>query len=335
MAQENSRKYYIDFLKCVGLSGILLAHAQPPFLINFIRDFDVPLMVLLSAILSEYSYGRISNSPQAAKKYILSRFKRLVFPTWIFLCFFFAFNWLVRHRVYEIQYYIDTFALTRYGMGYVWIILVYVYCGLLTPLFHETKWSLKYCLIAALLYLIYEIAYCYQVGTDSRLLMSTFYYIVPYGTLAFFGYHFNRIRTKTKLITLVASFLAFSVCMIYYWISQGAFQSVQIAKYPPRIYFLSYGIMCSVALLLFFEKHSFKWFSHPVIRFISTHSMWIYLWHIFWLTVYNMLHLPGDAWMLKFVFAYICSVVTVMIVNKCLDCLERKIRLPVLKYLRG
>ena len=49
--QAVSRIGYIDFLKVIGLAGIVAAHTGPPGWVIMLRCFDVPLMVILSAML--------------------------------------------------------------------------------------------------------------------------------------------------------------------------------------------------------------------------------------------------------------------------------------------
>ena len=85
MTNQVSRNYNYDFLKFVGISCVILAHTGVHGLIFQLRNFDVPLLVLLSGIsFAEYS----STNFQSYKEYILKRFIRLVVPTWIFLAFY-------------------------------------------------------------------------------------------------------------------------------------------------------------------------------------------------------------------------------------------------------
>ena len=57
---NNNRIAYVDFLKIIGLSCIILAHVNPPAWIMMLRSFDVPLMVIISSILAELSYSKYS-----------------------------------------------------------------------------------------------------------------------------------------------------------------------------------------------------------------------------------------------------------------------------------
>lgn len=44
------RNPYIDFLRAFGLLLLFVAHTNPPALLHALRTFDVPLMVVVSAI---------------------------------------------------------------------------------------------------------------------------------------------------------------------------------------------------------------------------------------------------------------------------------------------
>ena len=62
---SSSRIAYIDFLKFVGLTGIIIAHVGSPDWMMMARSFDVPLMVILSSILGVNSYKKYcENSKQ-------------------------------------------------------------------------------------------------------------------------------------------------------------------------------------------------------------------------------------------------------------------------------
>lgn len=239
----------------------------------------------------------------------------------------------------SIKKYIASFALTRYGIGYVWIMLIYLYSAMLIPLFAKLKNSRKGILIVCVSYLIYEIAYYYQVGLTGNIYVkafadTTFYYIVPYGALTFLGYNYIFFKRRTKVGIAAVSAVAFLGLFVFYRVYTGNFQLVQIAKYPPRIYYLSYGIACSFILLLYCERKALKVFNNVIIRFISSHSMWIYLWHILVLQVYSNLHLP-EIWFIKLVVVYCLSSVIVVVINCLLDKIEENKKIAVLKYLRG
>lgn len=78
------RDISIDLLRFVGLSCIIFAHINAPFVLNQLRCFDVPLMLFVSGLtcfgksIPDYFY------------YMLNRAKRLLIPTWSFLFIWFV-----------------------------------------------------------------------------------------------------------------------------------------------------------------------------------------------------------------------------------------------------
>ena len=333
IAYTNRVGYYY-FLKVIGLAGIVLAHVDSPAIVMLLRCFDVPLMVIISAVLSENSYKRVLMKGAAPREYCISRIKRLVFPTWIFLSLFFVFRVIVEGRILDVQTYLYSYALTRYGIEYVWVILIYLYCALWVPVFDRIGFSVKSILFISLSYLIYEVMYFAGVGTQSRFFLTTFYYIIPYGAIAFIGYNYNKLSKRAGYVIMCAAIIVCVALGIYYWKTMGKPQLFSNFKYPPRLYFLTYGVFCTFAMLLFCERYYLKVYDNRIIRYISTHSMWIYLWHILALYLYYLFGLPS-IWLVKFFVVFIVSIIMVAAVNKLLDQIESSHLYPVIRYLRG
>ncbi len=328
----SSRLGYIDFLKFVGLTGIIIAHVGAPEKIMMLRNFDVPLMVIISAILGNLSFHKYADNKILAIRYCFDRIKRLVFPTWIFLIIYFSFL-LLEHRVFSFEYYFHSFTLTRYGVNYVWIVLIYLYSALLIPLFNKIKtlpWSWG---CVAVLYLLYEIMYYFEIGINNKFVDTTFYYIIPYGALAYLGFCYPLFNRNKKIAVMIIAGITFIALGIYYCIQNGSIQNVQIAKYPPRLYYLGYGITVSFLLLAICGRKPLKLFENKIIIFISRHSMWIYLWHILMLEVYAILKLP-EIWYIKLLTVYIASILMVVFVNSLLNVIEKRKSFPLFKYLR-
>lgn len=102
---KQERINYIDFLKFFGLTLIIIAHVGSPDWLLMLRNFDVPLMVMLSSILGERSYRKYeSEGTILVKDYYISRIKRLVIPAWMFLSVYFSYYFLrggaeSRHKI--------------------------------------------------------------------------------------------------------------------------------------------------------------------------------------------------------------------------------------------
>ena len=327
---EPNRIQYIDFLKFIGLTGIIIAHVSSPDWAMMLRNFDVPLMVILSSILNIRSY---SNKHLTPGVFVYSRLKRLLIPTWIFLLFYFILQLLFSGKIMGASYYIYSFCLTRYGIGYVWIMLVFLYSALFVPfsaIINKRKYGFLFIIV---LYILYELFFQLHIGAQYKIVDTTIYYLIPYGALTYLGCCYSNMKKQTKYIILCIACFLFIGLGIYYWMLNGAFQSVQFAKYPPRLYYMSYGVACSFALLIICENRQFKIYDNKLIRFVATHSMWIYLWHILILSAYDYMHFP-EAWLIKLSIVYCSAAIIVVAQNKLLDLIEQKYTSPLFRYLK-
>ena len=245
------RKKHIDLLKFLGITGIIIAHISAPRWLMFLRSFDVPLMVFISAYLANGSYEKQRKKGKGAAAYYLSRFKRLVLPVWGFLIFYFFLQFVKDgFHLMGFRYYLDSFLLTRYGIAYVWIMLIYLYSALLVPVFDKAGISIKTSLIMLIIYAVYELCYRLRLGTDIRIIETTFYYIIPYGMVTYLGYGYDKMTKRTKLSAAVLALVSFAALALYYGMTDGAFRMVSKAKYPPRLYYLSYGMAVTFFLFL-------------------------------------------------------------------------------------
>ena len=80
------RNRSIDLLRFIALTGIIIAHIDPPSFWMQLRGFDVPLMVFLSGV----SYRISGGNKQNYWSYAVKRFKRLILPVWVFLTIYFT-----------------------------------------------------------------------------------------------------------------------------------------------------------------------------------------------------------------------------------------------------
>ena len=123
----------IDLLRAVGLLCIILAHVNPPELLWQLRSFDVVMMVCISAIsFTEYS------KPQPYFQYIKGRIKRLLFPTWQYIILmgvvFYVISLITGTKtIFPIKT-ILIGLVTFHGIGYLWVIRVFLYNAFLNPL---------------------------------------------------------------------------------------------------------------------------------------------------------------------------------------------------------
>ena len=84
--ETKKRDIKFDLMRIIGLAAIILAHTSPPWPISQLRNFDVPLMVIVSGAV----FGLSSNNKINYFHYLIGRTARLLLPTYIFLIIFFV-----------------------------------------------------------------------------------------------------------------------------------------------------------------------------------------------------------------------------------------------------
>lgn len=128
---QPQRDLYIDFLRFIGISLIILAHVEAPSGITQFRSFDVPLMVFVSGL-------SFSTKGGGFWKYVWKRVKRLCIPVYLFLTILFTavigagivglknpWGWDQIAGTYLL--------LNEPSIGYVWIIRVFLMMSIIAP----------------------------------------------------------------------------------------------------------------------------------------------------------------------------------------------------------
>ncbi|BAY20699.1 hypothetical protein NIES2100_04420 [Calothrix sp. NIES-2100] len=311
---DNQRDIRFDILKSIGLICIIYAHIGSEDNIFFhIRRFDVPLMVIVSGTLY---YCSASKKQISFWSYLQKRLPRLLAPVWLFLTFFFVsaygiFTLLSKPYPFSQEKIFETFILSL-GIGYVWIIrvfiLVAIFSSLLINLYRYCKTEFRFLTLLSLIYIFYEILLkvISRVNVHSQFIAGFIndylFYLLPYGCLFGLGITLPKLKKRTILFIIGIFLVIFLGFAGYYYHHQGHFVSTSEFKYPARIYYISYGIFMSLLGFLLVDKASIKYnlsaknnWLIKVIIFISSSSLWIYLWHIFFVYYWQNLfaeHLP-------------------------------------------
>ncbi|MGH2097432.1 acyltransferase family protein [Aerococcus urinaeequi] len=254
---------------------------------------------------------------------------RLVRPTWVFLTIFFILVYFVseilsRDYLFSLSTVIKSYLLLD-GIGYVWVIGVFLGVALLNPIIlkisesiDQNKYYFFFLLIIYFGYLGLVYLQRFFSGFLNILYEHVILYTISYGIIAAIGVRSKKIDKKEMIIISVFSFI------IYFLIGYSqSFPPTQIAKYPPTTYYLSFavGMIFLVRLLL---SHTFiynlcdKKFTH----FVSTNSMWIYLWHI--IPIFGISLVPerisiiDNNFILQFILVFSFSIVATFIQNELL-----------------
>ncbi len=300
----------VDILRFIGLAMIVFAHVGPPGILFQLRNFDVPLMVLVSGM----SFGLSYKAKEPYREYVWKRVKRLVFPVWIFLTIYFIAQLVIYPGSTELNFrtILTSYALDS-GIGYVWIIKVFLLVAIVSPflyLWHKnTQADSKYFFVLAICFLIYEflryLSLPYIQEGVGKIASSVVLYVVPYAIIFSVGLRMLQMNKK-QLFTL--SFVSLGTL---FFVGLGLFfqsekvVTTQALKYPPSIYYFSYALFVSSLLWIYsgqiglvFERAKLK----NLFLFIANNSIWVYLWHI---PLVKVIHMN---FLLKYLIVFIVAV---------------------------
>ena len=278
----------IDMLRFIGMSLIILMHVEPPWWLMQMRDFDVPLMVLVSGL----AFMR-STSRQNYLSYFWKRIKRLLFPVWLFLTFYFILNWTLQFAPEDLnaQTILSSYAFI-YGIGYVWIIRVFLLTALTAPLMRYTSGRIDSNKLYLTLLLIcwggYELfLYAAKANADNvagEILLLYVCYAIGYTLIIGFGIRLEKLKRSEVGMVCAMSFIAFVVMGVILYLTTGKVTPTLRYKYPPSSYYIFYSMFLCCFLWILSDRivKVIKYLPavKELIAFVARNSIWIYLWHI-------------------------------------------------------
>ena len=310
------RNQDIDILRSIALLGVIIAHCSPSDIIFQIRQFDVPLMVILSAISFSISYKK---SDESWLKYCIKRVKRLIFPTWIFLTIYF----ILFHEV-DVMIVLTSYLLV-WGIGYVWIIRVFFAMAIFAPIMYKIYSKFKsafyfWIVIFLLLCLNELIIYKFYNIINSDLIVKTLFVTIPYFIVYIVGLRLYNAKINEILVVAALFILLFITQAFYLFVDNGVFIHNHPYKYPPRIYYISYAL--GISFLLYAFKNKIVKFVYRVsiklgnsMCWLAQHTLWIYFWHIVFVKITDALESSFIRFVLVLVGAVCCTYIQCLLVK--------------------
>lgn len=193
------RDLSIDLLRCTGMVLIVLAHSiSSDTAVFHLRAFDVPLMIFVSGICFA------GKEIKSYWSFIWKRAKRLLIPTYLFLFAYFSLVFIAKIAGFDFgirkEHVIGSFLLLE-GIGFVWIIRVFLIIAILTPLLLWISNRIKFMLAFCLVLLTFQTALVYyQVGFEYLFFRDFVLYGLGYGIvfLAASGIKGNSSRERER-----------------------------------------------------------------------------------------------------------------------------------------
>lgn len=324
---QNTRDLSIDLLRTIGILLIILAHVDAPFIVKQIRIFDVVLLVVIS--------GYVYKEPKDYIKYIYKRIERLVLPTWLFLTIFFLGLFLVE-KILKIEVgglnrntIISSYTFW-WGIGFVWIIRIYLGVAILGPIVLKklsfNRLILYYIILEAFIVIILKE---YNNGTLNRAIE-----LLPYILVFCYG---NLLKQKLIPLKRVTCFLGL---LIVLFIFRKASIDIGSFKYPPRLIYIWYGLFISNILFLMKDKLvkiilNFKYLK-TFIEYIGKSTMWLYLIHIgvYYIIFFIKKKITLD-WKIEYLMLGLLSLGILFIKDTILGKFEKSFKSKILNILKG
>ena len=328
-----SRDLYIDLLRFLGLSLIILAHINSPMGLHQFRCFDVPLMLFVSGLTAS------SSRHYRYVDYVTNRTKRLIIPVWMFLAAYLPILYFVQFKFLPEQYLtgemiVRSFLLLDNSIGYVWIIRIFLIVMLATPFILKLNNRIEN--IRLFVFVIVTTVFvlegihligvqCDKESVASFVVVDIIQYGIAYSIPFMLGVRCRNAEKKEQHKLLAFVIVVFTVSLVYYVFSYGL--PIRITpnfKTPPHSYYIVYGCFVSVVLWQMKTKIS-KWLTNKYFILLGQNTIWIYLWHMPLALVSNRI---SDSWTIRYIFVYGCAIFIFMIqrsfVNKINSDFARK-----------
>lgn len=188
-------------------------------------------------------------------------------------------------------------------------------------------------LILLIVYVLYELFVFSGINESNVIFEFIIAYAIPYGIIYVIGMVSRKTSHVEDMKISIIFFFIFVLSSVCIFLIYNQIQATQIMKYPPTIYYISYALFMSFLLMGIFKMMPLK--KLGVIEFCSGSSLWIYLWHIFFLYLIPLLF--GQIhWTAYYMVVVTCSIAVCYVQNKIVDKLEsRNINKNILKLFRG
>ena len=273
------RNLTIDLLRMIGLFLVIAAHCEFPEWFYEFREFDVVLLVAVSGMSFYAASSRITESYAA---YVKKRFFRLVLPVWIFLVCFFVF-----FRILGVSFstgvILKSFLLLSGGILFIWVYRIFFVNALLNPLLKQAADHFPVRTASLLLaggLVLNEVLYRF-VGrilpeTAGKLFDTAVIYTLGYALISFAGILWEKAELNERIYLTAEAGILFVITILI-----GGLRGFSEAKYPPQLYYISYGLLVTFVLYLLLDHIRINEKAGQIITWLSVNTMRIYMWHIF------------------------------------------------------
>lgn len=250
-----------------------------------IIHFVVPIFVFCSSYIY---YHQPAADLSGFFPFFKKRVIRLLVPYYVFLLFYFLLVFFFEPKKINLDIIIRNLTLTG-GVDINWLVVLFIYFVILTPFVYAVKKKLP------VLFAVFSMASLasgfiflnHYPPFDYRLIMW-----LPWSTIIIFSYYLadwekNGCSPSKSIIPAGLFFICF-----WFLIKQTGHSMIfQNNKYPPNLYYLSYGIFWTSLLYFFHKKFLYQLgLVNKIFGFFSRHSYSLFFIH--YIVIYFIFHTP-------------------------------------------
>ncbi len=285
----------IDFLKAIAILVVILTHVLSynlgPSHINIIWNylhFVVPAFIFCSGFVTHQKYKDTVWTIDSSWQWFLKRVPRLIFPYYLVVLLHYAL-WLLFPTVFsgtglakDVGFLLRSVMLI--GVDYGWLPLLFIQMMILTPLYLSAfrKKSIRLLSLgisfASTILLLFI-----RIPLDYRIVMWLPWSFILLLSFAAAEYRSNKttlIPTRTMYILGICLSLTLWLFLDALLRFQGRQATLTLHKYPPDLYYLSYGLgLGSVLLLVENILRSKMNFFRSTLRWLSMYSYELFFAH--------------------------------------------------------
>lgn len=323
---ENNRIVAIDIIRGIAIFAMILIHCTyyfrsdplAQFLWNY-SQFAVPVFIFCSFYLY-FQKDHLKFVSLESKEffpnylsYLKKRFSRLLKPYYLFILFFFILLYSINPMILDSKFIIQSLVLVG-GVDVNWLILLFLQLTFLLPFIsyflHKQKYLAHAFFTLATLSTLFLLLYPTPFALNHKFISW-----LPWSSMVVFAYIFTKLAQKKSSHYMLLAFFGIvllSTSGVVLATSQPFL--LRDHKYPPDLYFLSYGIVSIIFLYLI--SPYLGMLKKPFI-YLSTYSYQIYFIHYFfliWFASYkSLLSLP---WWIFFGMVITPTLLTLWCINK-------------------
>ncbi|HRN69976.1 MAG TPA: acyltransferase [Candidatus Woesebacteria bacterium] len=311
------RNTTIDFLRGFSVIIIILIHVNAYFvsipIANWLANyaqFAVQIFVFCSAFI----FFERKRDDRFTFSYFIKRIKRLLIPYYIFLFFYFLFLIFIKQSPISVDGLLKWIFLIG-DRDLHWLVVLFLYFLVLMPFISFIKND-------KLLFWLFFI-----LSTASSIVLLFIQFPVPFRwimwlpwSLVLFFTYFYTISKHKKLFLSISTIITGIIFVVskYLLIAGEHTLSFKGNKYPPNIFYLSYGLLCISIFILIYEQFNLKKYAtHVLFNFASKFSYEIFFIHFLYLFIFvELTNYKQFTWWGLFLIITVLSLGTMFIWSK-------------------